>query len=76
MSKKPLWCTKPSPCDYDKGSAYCPHRECRQRLEKLMDECNTECMVLAGQLIEIRAAWDELKQHSVEAKRYLNKRPV
>lgn len=29
----PTWCSKPRPCDYDKGSSYCPHRECRQKLE-------------------------------------------
>lgn len=29
---KPVWCAKPSPCDFDKGSAYCPHRECRIKL--------------------------------------------
>ena len=28
----PMWCQKPKPCDFDKGSAYCPHRECRARL--------------------------------------------
>lgn len=34
---KPAWCTKPSPCDYDKGSSYCPHRECRIALESRLD---------------------------------------
>jgi len=29
---KPDWCAKPSPCDFDRGSAYCVHRECRHRL--------------------------------------------
>ena len=35
---KPSWCTKPSPCDYDKGTSYCPHRECRSALLGELDE--------------------------------------
>ena len=35
---KPSWCTKPSPCDYDEGSNYCPHRECRRNLESILVE--------------------------------------
>ena len=34
---KPEWCVKPSPCDYDVGSAYCPHRECRKNLVERHD---------------------------------------
>ena len=29
---KPSWCVKPSPCDFDVNSSYCPHRECRANL--------------------------------------------
>jgi hypothetical protein len=45
VKKSPLWCTKPSPCDYDKVSAYCPHRECRQKLEKMLFETNEAAVI-------------------------------
>lgn len=34
----PMWCQKPKPCDFDKASAYCPHRECRARLVEDFDK--------------------------------------
>jgi hypothetical protein len=52
----PVWCTKPRPCDYDKHSSYCPHRECRQRLEALLKEVDNEATRLAVELSNLRAA--------------------
>jgi hypothetical protein len=37
--KPPTWCTKPSPCDRDEQSCYCPHRECRAELEAQLARC-------------------------------------
>lgn len=50
MSKQPLWCTKTRPCDYDKGSAYCPHRECRQKLESMLYDANETAVLAQHQL--------------------------
>lgn len=33
----PSFCTKLKPCDYDAPTAYCPHRECRQREYELVN---------------------------------------
>lgn len=30
--KAPDWCVKGHPCDFDRNSAWCPHRECRHKL--------------------------------------------
>ena len=34
---KPEWCAKQKPCDFDRNSAYCPHRECRHKLIGMFD---------------------------------------
>jgi hypothetical protein len=35
---KPRWCAKLTPCDFDEGSSYCPHRECRVRQLSVMKD--------------------------------------
>lgn len=42
LRKRPSWCAKPRPCDHDAGSAYCPHRECRQALEQRLAELEAQ----------------------------------
>ena len=31
--KRPEWCEKSRPCDFDEIDNYCPHRECRAKRE-------------------------------------------
>lgn len=38
MRQRPVFCTKPPPCDFDPPTAYCPHRECRLRQLELLAE--------------------------------------
>lgn len=59
---KPSWCAKDKPCDYDTGSAYCLHRECRQQLEarfieqgSRLDERTKKCEWLSPTAVDYDA---------------------
>ncbi len=63
---KPDWCTKESPCDYDKNTDYCPHRECMQNrnTKKECEFCKSKTKLCkgSGQATVGRCHWVALLQ--------------
>lgn len=47
---KPRWCAKLIPCDFDEGSSYCLHRECRVRQLSVMKD-QREAFVLLDLIV-------------------------
>lgn len=68
---KPTWCTKEAPCDFDKGSAYCPHRECQQALVAEHDQLLVSVGKCGVRLGIANARIELLEEVAVHANRLL-----